>query len=102
MVADQTYAIGSLTDELRTDERLLALREAAKGLVSASGGRGFLLALAAKVDPRVKIDDQAFKDLVGFAPPTKIKLPQWADWPFTQSPPPLSTHPRTVSQPPLR
>src|SRR5260370_37782999 len=99
MVADQTYAIGSLTDELRTDERLLALREAAKGLVSASGGRGFLLALAAKVDPRVKIDDQAFKDLVGVAPTTKITLPQWSGWIFREFQAARATKARSGSQP---
>ena len=84
LVEDRTYEIGSLADELRNDERLHALRETAKGMVSVSGGRGFLLAFVTNVDPRVKIDNQTFKNLVGIAPETQVTLPQWSEWIFRE------------------
>jgi GTPase-associated system helical domain len=84
LVADQTYTIGSLSDELRTDQRLTAVREAARGLMSTSQGRGFLLAFVGNLDPRVKVDEETFKNRVGIAPATAITLPQWSEWLFRE------------------
>jgi hypothetical protein len=84
LVADQPHTIGSLSDELRTDQRLMALRETAKGLVSASGGRGFLLTFVGNLDPSVKVDDETFKKRVGVSLATEITLPQWSVWLFRE------------------
>ena len=81
---ERTVPIRELVDKTCEANILSELRTEAAKLVSASAGRGSVLAVIGHPDTVSQIDDRGFRDRVGVEPDTALSLPDWSVWLFRE------------------
>ena len=76
--------IRELVEKTRDAAVLSELRTEAGKLVSASVGRGSVLAVIGHLDAVPQIDDRGFRDRIGVKADTALTLPDWSVWIFRE------------------
>ena len=80
---DRKAPIRELVEKTRDADVLSQLRTEAGKLVSASAGRGSILAVIGHTDAAPRIDDR-FRDRVGVKPDTALTMADWSVWIFRE------------------
>ena len=76
--------IRELVERTRNADVLSDLRAEAGKLVSASAGRGSVLAVIGHPDAVPQIDDRGFQERIGVKADTALTLPDWSVWIFRE------------------
>jgi hypothetical protein len=81
---DESRPIRDLVTEASSADEIAPLRQAAAELVPKPIGRGPLLGLIGHGTGESKLDDRAFRALVGVPAATGLRVPEWATWLFRE------------------